>query len=113
MSAADGRSDERDVEFVGFLTFLDRPKEGSREAIEDLARLGVSVKLITGDSGLVARHVAALVGLGTDSVLTDMRSTSCTTTRSGEPPSRPSSSSRSIPTRRSCRSCRCSRDRSS
>jgi Mg2+-importing ATPase len=65
-----GRSDERDLVFVGFLTFLDRPKDGSREAIEDLARLGVSVKLITGDSSLVARHVAALVGLGTSRVLT-------------------------------------------
>jgi Mg2+-importing ATPase len=65
-----GRPDERDLMFMGFLTFLDRPKAGAREAIEDLARLGVSVKLITGDSGLVARHVAALVGLGTDRVLT-------------------------------------------
>jgi Mg2+-importing ATPase len=65
-----GRSDERELVLMGFLTFLDRPKDGSRDAIEDLARLGVSVKLITGDSDLVARHVAALVGLGTERVLT-------------------------------------------
>ncbi|HEY1304280.1 MAG TPA: magnesium-translocating P-type ATPase [Vicinamibacterales bacterium] len=64
------RSDERDMTFAGFLTFLDRPKEGVHEAIETLGSLGVSVKLITGDSQLVAQHVAALVGLRTDRILT-------------------------------------------
>ena len=50
--------------FAGFLTFLDRPKAGVTEAIAGLASLGVSIKLITGDSRLVAEHVASLVGLG-------------------------------------------------
>jgi len=65
-----GRDDERELELAGFLTFLDRPKEGAAEAVADLARLGVSVKLITGDSKLVAQHVAGLVGLSADRVLT-------------------------------------------
>jgi P-type Mg2+ transporter len=65
-----GRADERDLELAGFLTFLDRPKEGAAQAIGDLARLGVSVKLITGDSKLVAQHVAGLVGLSAGRVLT-------------------------------------------
>lgn len=65
-----GRDDERALVFRGFLAFLDPPKEGAREAIAALARLGVSVKVITGDSELVARHLAALVGLRADRVLT-------------------------------------------
>jgi Mg2+-importing ATPase len=65
-----GRADERDLAFAGFLTFLDRPKEGIGETIADLAKLGVSIKLITGDSRLVAQHVAALVGLPAERVLT-------------------------------------------
>jgi P-type Mg2+ transporter len=65
-----GREDERDLTFMGFLTFLDRPQPGVSEAISELAELGVSVKLITGDSGLVAQHVASLVGLRADRVLT-------------------------------------------
>jgi Mg2+-importing ATPase len=65
-----GREDERDMTFMGFLTFLDRPKEGVAEAIAELAALGVSVKLITGDSRLVAQHLAALVGMEADRVLT-------------------------------------------
>jgi P-type Mg2+ transporter len=69
-NVAYGRDDERDMIFMGFLTFLDRPKEGARAAIAELAALGVAIKLITGDSRLVAEHVARLVGLRTDRVLT-------------------------------------------
>jgi hypothetical protein len=65
-----GRDDERDLDFVGFLTFLDRPKEGVAEALIDLAKLGVSVKLITGDGELVAKHVATAVGMRADRILT-------------------------------------------
>jgi Mg2+-importing ATPase len=62
--------DECDLRFAGFLTFLDRPKEGVREALSDLARLGVSVKVITGDNRLVAEHVAKSVGMGSPKILT-------------------------------------------
>ena len=57
------------MQFEGFVTFLDQPKAGVRDAIAELADLGVAVKVITGDSRLVARHVAALVGLRADRVL--------------------------------------------
>lgn len=63
------REDESDLTFAGFLTFLDRPKEGIAEAIAELTRLGVAIKLITGDNRLVARHVAASVGLPVGAVL--------------------------------------------
>jgi Mg2+-importing ATPase len=65
-----GRSDERELAFAGFLTFLDRPKEGAAQALADLGKLGVAVKLITGDGKLIAQHVATLVGLKSDRVLT-------------------------------------------
>ena len=64
------RNDERDMTFAGFVTFLDRPKESVSQTIADLARLGVSVKLITGDNKLVAQHIAGLVGMHADRVLT-------------------------------------------
>jgi Mg2+-importing ATPase len=64
------RTDERDLQFVGFLTFLDRPQEGVKEAVAGLRRMGVAIKLITGDGRLVAQHVAHLVGLQADRVLT-------------------------------------------
>jgi Mg2+-importing ATPase len=64
------RGDEVDMTFDGFLTFLDRPKEGVREAIAGLASLGVGIKVISGDSRLVVQHVASLIGLEPGLVLT-------------------------------------------
>jgi Mg2+-importing ATPase len=65
-----GREDESGLTFAGFLTFLDRPKPGVADTVASLATLGVSIKLISGDSKLVAQHVARLVGLRADRVLT-------------------------------------------
>ena len=64
------REDETEMTFAGFLTFLDRPKEGAAETLKELAALGVSVRLITGDNRLVARHLATLVGMHADRILT-------------------------------------------
>jgi Mg2+-importing ATPase len=64
------RSDEALLEFRGFITFVDRPKEGASQALADLLALGISVKVITGDSRFVARHVAELVGMPSRRMLT-------------------------------------------
>jgi Mg2+-importing ATPase len=64
------RDDERGLAFRGCLTFFDRPKPEARQALADLAALGVATKVITGDSALVTRHVASLVGIPGDRMLT-------------------------------------------
>jgi Mg2+-importing ATPase len=64
------RNDETQLTFRGFVTFLDEPKAGAADALASLAKLGISVKVITGDSRLVAQHFAKLVGMRADSVLT-------------------------------------------
>ncbi len=56
-------NDESELIFTGFLLFLDPPKLGVKDTIADLARLGVQLKIITGDNHLVARHTAEVVGL--------------------------------------------------
>ena len=63
-------TDEQELTLVGFVTFLDHPKATAKQAVADLARLGVRVKMITGDSHLVAEHVAGAVGLRRERVLT-------------------------------------------
>ena len=60
---------ETGMELVGFLTFADRPKSDARAAIAQLGRLGVEVKVITGDNGLVAAKVCADIGLANKGVL--------------------------------------------
>jgi P-type Mg2+ transporter len=64
------RTDEQGLSFLGFLTFTDEPKEGAEKALQDLAALGVSVKLIPGDSQLVAVHIAKKIGLSIEKILT-------------------------------------------
>jgi Mg2+-importing ATPase len=64
-----GQADESALAFAGFLTFLDAPKQSAAKAIADLGKLGVAVKLITGDAKLVAQHVATAVGLRAERIL--------------------------------------------
>jgi Mg2+-importing ATPase len=55
--------DERDLALLGYIAFLDPPKESAGEAIATLARLGVQVKILTGDNDIIARKVCREVGL--------------------------------------------------
>ena len=62
-------SDETEMTFTGFLLFFDPPKVGVQAAIEGLEKLGVKLKIITGDNHLVARHTGQVIGLGDVKVL--------------------------------------------
>ena len=67
--AAYGREDERELSLAGFVAFLDPPMPGVAEALQALGRDGVTVKVLTGDSEVVARHVCRQVGLPTARVV--------------------------------------------
>jgi P-type Mg2+ transporter len=54
---------------AGFLTFSDPPLDTAPAALRDLQRDGVQVKILTGDSDLVARHVCSQVGLNAPRVV--------------------------------------------
>ena len=62
--------DERDMVLIGYLAFLDPPKESSAAAIKALLDHGVETKVLTGDSGRVAAHVCRAIGIPADNVLT-------------------------------------------
>ncbi|MFH1171679.1 MAG: magnesium-translocating P-type ATPase [bacterium] len=48
---------ESNMHFLGFLAFLDPPKEGVRVAIDNLETLGVEMKILTGDSDLLTQKI--------------------------------------------------------
>ncbi|MFH7812474.1 MULTISPECIES: magnesium-translocating P-type ATPase [Acetobacter] len=56
--------DETDLTLVGYIAFLDPPKETTAPALRALAEHGVEVKVLTGDSELVTAQVCAQVGFG-------------------------------------------------
>ncbi|HEV3440112.1 MAG TPA: magnesium-translocating P-type ATPase, partial [Gemmata sp.] len=64
-----GVEDESELTLVGFIAFLDPPKESAGPALAALARHGVAVKILTGDNELVARKVCKDVGLATPRTL--------------------------------------------
>lgn len=61
--------DESGMCFAGFLLFFDPPKADAGKTIRDLARLGVRIKVISGDNRYVTAHVAASIGLDPKSML--------------------------------------------
>ena len=62
--------DETELVLAGFACFLDPPKASAAPALEALARLGVAIKVVTGDSELVTRHVCAQLGIPVRGILT-------------------------------------------
>ncbi|MDR3345234.1 MAG: magnesium-translocating P-type ATPase [Oscillospiraceae bacterium] len=65
-----GVADEREMVLIGFVGFLDPPKESAREAIAALRGHGVRTVVLTGDSEGVAAKVCAAVGVDTSRLLT-------------------------------------------
>ena len=63
-------TDEAQMCFTGFLAFMDPPKPEAAGAIADLAALGVTVKVISGDNRHVVAYVAKALGLDASAVLT-------------------------------------------
>lgn len=61
--------DEQDLILLGFLAFLDPPKESTAEAISKLRANNVSVKILTGDSDLVTINICKQIGIGQPRVL--------------------------------------------
>jgi len=59
-----GTATEADMVLMGYLAFLDPPKESAEAAINTLRDYGVRVKVLTGDSDAVTRKVCRDVGIG-------------------------------------------------
>ena len=64
-----GVADEAGMVLLGYLAFLDPPKESAEKAISLLRGHGVDVKVLTGDNDDVTRHICAEVGIPVDRIL--------------------------------------------
>ena len=62
-------SDESNMILVGFIGFLDPPKESAKEAIERLNKAGIRVIVLTGDNSDVARCICKKVGINSKNVI--------------------------------------------
>ena len=67
--AAYSRADETGLTLMGYVAFLDPPKESAADAIRALNDNGVAVKILTGDNDVVTRNVCRQVGFDVERLL--------------------------------------------
>ncbi len=61
--------DESDLILLGFLAFLDPPKDTAAEALKQLHHLSVDVKILTGDNEIITAFICKEVGLPVEHLL--------------------------------------------
>jgi Mg2+-importing ATPase len=62
--------DEKEMVFLGFIAFLDPPKETAKESLQLLKSAGVELKILTGDNELVTRKVCEYLGFEIKGIVT-------------------------------------------
>jgi Mg2+-importing ATPase len=62
-------NDESDMIFLGFVAFIDPPKETARESLKLLRNVGIELKIITGDNELVTRNTCEHLGFEIKSIV--------------------------------------------
>lgn len=58
-----------DMIFVGLLLFMDPLKDDIKDVVAEMNRLGVSLKMITGDNSLIAKNIGSQIGLNPEKIL--------------------------------------------
>ncbi|MEQ1815505.1 MAG: magnesium-translocating P-type ATPase [Nitrosomonas sp.] len=61
--------DESDLILLGFLAFLDPPKDTATEALEQLRQLNVNIKILTGDNEIITTYICKEVGVPVEHLL--------------------------------------------
>ncbi|ANI89835.1 metal-transporting ATPase [Arachidicoccus ginsenosidimutans] len=75
LAVAVKKKDEQDFSFVGLIPLQDPPREDSKATIAEAKKLGIHVKMITGDNEAIAREIAGVLDIGTNIMDTaEMRS---------------------------------------
>ena len=62
--------DEKELTLLGFIGFLDPPKESAKIAVEKLNNSGIRVIVLTGDNSEVTRSICKRVNINSDNILT-------------------------------------------
>ena len=62
-------SDEKNMVLLGFIGFLDPPKESAKESILKLNKAGIRVIVLTGDNAEVTKCVCSKVGINTKEIV--------------------------------------------
>ena len=64
-----GVSDEKNMVLLGFIGFLDPPKESAKSSIEKLNKAGIRVVVLTGDNAEVTKCICKKVGINSKNIV--------------------------------------------
>ncbi|MFA4942079.1 MAG: magnesium-translocating P-type ATPase [Patescibacteria group bacterium] len=64
------KEDENNMILVGFIAFYDPPKISAKETVAFMASHGIEIKIITGDSPLVAKKICEDLDIGIKGIIT-------------------------------------------
>ena len=64
-----------DWQFLGVIPLYDPPREDSKTTIETAQKMGIKVKMVTGDQMAIGREIASQLGLGSNIVNADLFNT--------------------------------------
>ena len=62
--------DEKNMTFVGYVAFLDPPKKEVKKTLNDLRKIGVHTKILTGDNAYATKNICSIVGLKSENIIT-------------------------------------------
>ncbi|MCX8182547.1 MAG: magnesium-translocating P-type ATPase [Candidatus Methanomethyliaceae archaeon] len=62
-------ADESDMVFLGFIAFLDPPKESARDSVKLLEKAGIKLKILTGDNEIVTKKICKELGIEVEGVV--------------------------------------------
>jgi H+-transporting ATPase len=65
LGVARAEGDDGEWQFIGVLPLFDPPREQAKATIETAGKMGVKVKMVTGDALAIAKEMAKKLGLGT------------------------------------------------
>jgi H+-transporting ATPase len=64
LGVARKKQEEKHYEFIGLIPLFDPPREDSKQTIEEAKKLGLDVKMVTGDNIAIAKQIAGILGIG-------------------------------------------------
>jgi len=64
-----GPADEKGLTLIGYLAFLDPPKPTAKVTVGELEKVGVRIKILTGDNELVTKKICRDIGLDVEGML--------------------------------------------
>lgn len=63
-------SDEKEMTFVGYVAFLDPPKKEVKQTLNNLHKIGIKTKILTGDNAYATKNICNIVGLKSERIVT-------------------------------------------